>query len=83
MFAELGIACLSGLFSHTLQVGVWWAANSLRVREGFGEIRFGEAKEFVFVKLASLSFRHRFALPASTPQSGRPVWRMAMISFRL
>jgi len=53
----------AGMFGHADQVGIWWAANPLRIRKGFGEVGFGEAKEFAFVDIVSLISRHYYALP--------------------
>lgn len=51
MLAYLRVARLDGMFRHTLQVRICWAANSLRIGEGFGEIRLGEAEKLGIVKI--------------------------------
>lgn len=81
VFADPCVSCFGRVFRHAHQVGIRWTANPPRVGEGFGEVGFGKAKEFVLAEFASSIPRHRFALPASAPQSGRPVSRMAMTSF--
>ena len=51
MFADPQIACLDGMFRHAPQVGICWTVNSLRIGEGFGEIRLGEAEKLGIVKI--------------------------------
>jgi hypothetical protein len=72
VFADVSMHCLRRVFSHVLQVEIFWTPNPLRIGEGFGEIRLGEAKELVFVNLLSFAFWHLLALQASNPQCSSP-----------
>lgn len=63
MLADVGVGRLARTFSHSLEVGVWWAAYALRVRERLGEIRLSEPEEFFFVDFLSSIITHWLALP--------------------
>lgn len=52
MLTDLRVALLDRMFRHALQVRIRWTANSLRVGEGFREIRLGEAEKLGIVKIA-------------------------------
>jgi len=58
MFAKLGISRFNRMFSHALQVGIGWAAESLWVGKGFGKIGLGEAEEIFFINFPSLFLAH-------------------------
>lgn len=86
MFADLRVARLNGMFRHALEVGIRWTANSLRIGEGFREIRPGEAEKLGIVKIVkrAMTFSwHRFAWPGSSLYSDRFGSRIAMTSFAL
>lgn len=51
MLADSCIACLDGVLSHALQIGIHWTAYTLRVGEGLRKIRLGEAEKFGIVKI--------------------------------
>lgn len=52
MLADLGIARLDRTFRHALEVEILWTANSLRIGEGLGQIRLGEAEKLRVVEIA-------------------------------
>src|SRR5579883_3100200 len=48
VLADFRVPGFNRVFSHTRQIGICRAANPLGIGEVFGEMRFGEAKEFAF-----------------------------------
>lgn len=51
VFAYCRIPDLDGMFRHAAQVGLRRTANSLRIGEGFGQIRPGEAEKLGIVEI--------------------------------
>jgi hypothetical protein len=49
VLADFCIAGLDGMLSQALEVGIRWAANSLRIGKRLGKIRLCEPEEFFFV----------------------------------
>jgi hypothetical protein len=83
MFADFIVPFGNRMFRHLLQCRIGRTVNAMRVGKRFGQVRLGEAKEFVFVKFLSSVFWHLVAWPASTPRSWLPVSRSALISSTL